>query len=143
MTTTSARPSGACRAIRSAGSARAEALAARLIQGANALTALAESLTEAQWQTRIPRDGRKVGVVVHHVGNMYPLEIQLAQLLAAGKPIADVTWDAVHALNARHAIENGAVTKEAAIELLERNSVAAAAAIRALSDEELDRSAAV
>ena len=34
-----------------------------------------------------------------------------------------------------------AVTKEAALELLRRNSAAAAAAIRALSDEELERAA--
>jgi hypothetical protein len=41
---------------------------------------------------------------------MYPLEIQLAQTLAAGKPIAGVTWDVVNELNGRHATENTAVT---------------------------------
>ena len=35
------------------------------------------------------------------------------------------------------------VTKEAALDLLRRNSAAAAAAIRAMSDEELDRAATV
>jgi hypothetical protein len=74
---------------------------------------------------------------------MYPLEIQLAQTLAAGKPIAGVSWDDVHAINAQHAKEHHAVTKEAALELLERNSAAAAAAIRSLGDEELDRAAPV
>ena len=53
-----------------------------------------------------------------------------------------VTWDDVHEMNAEHAKENDAVTKEAALDLLRRNSAAAAAAIRALSDEELDRAAA-
>jgi hypothetical protein len=74
---------------------------------------------------------------------MYPLEIQLAQSLAAGQAIGGVTWDAVHELNARHATENGTVTLAAALELLERNSAAAAAAIRSLTDEELDRAAEV
>jgi hypothetical protein len=91
----------------------------------------------------VPKDGRKVGVVVHHVATMYPLEIQLAQLLGAGKPVEGVTWDVVHGMNAAHAQEYDAVTKEAALELLRRNSTAAAAAIRALSDEELDRAAPV
>src|ERR1044071_8024293 len=77
-------------------SRRAEARAVRLEQGARPLAVLAARLTDEQWQTRLPGDGRKIGVVVHHVGNMYPLEIQLAQLLAAGKPIAGVTWDSVH-----------------------------------------------
>ena len=46
-------------------------------------------------------------------------------------------------MNARHAEEHDEVTKAAALELLRRNSAAAAAAIRALSDEELDRAATV
>ena len=118
---------------------RANALAERLEQGARALETLVSRLSDEEWQTRIPIDGRKIGVVVHHVATMYPLEIQLAQLLAAGKPIADVTWDVVDELNAEHAKTNDAVTKDVALDLLRRNSAAAAAAIRALGDEELDR----
>jgi hypothetical protein len=124
-------------------SQRTDALADRLEEGARALAAFAGRLTEAEWYTRVPKDGRKVGVVVHHVATMYPLEIQLAQVLAEGKPVAGVTWDAVHEMNAQHAREYDAVTKEAALELLRRNSTAAAAAIRALSDEQLDRAAGV
>jgi DinB superfamily len=119
---------------------RANALADRLEQGARMLADVARPLTEAEWQTRIPKDGRKVGVVVHHVASVYPLEIQLAQTLAAGHPVG-VTWDDVHAGNAAHAQEYAGVTKEAALELLRRNSAAAAAAIRALTDEELDEAA--
>jgi hypothetical protein len=122
---------------------RANALADRLEQGASALASFAGALTDAQWQARIPKDGRKIGVVVHHVATMYPLEIQLAQLLAGGKPVAGVTWDDVHAMNAAHAKDHDAVTKEAALALLRRNSAAAAAAIRALSDEELANAAPV
>jgi hypothetical protein len=118
-----------------------EALADRLEQGARALADFARGLSDAQWQTRIPKDGRKVGVVVHHVASVYPLEIQLAQTLAGGQPLTGVVWDAVHAMNAGHATDNDAVTKDAAIDLLQRNSAAAAAAIRALSDEQLAQAA--
>jgi len=124
-------------------SQRINALADRLEQGARALATFASALTEAEWHTRVPKDGRKVGIVVHHVATMYPLEIQLAQMLAAGKPVVGVTWDVVPEMNARHAKENDSVTKEAALDLLRRNSTAAAAAIRALSDEELDRAGPV
>jgi hypothetical protein len=124
-------------------SRRTNALAERLEQGARALADLASGLTDAQWQTRVPKDGRKVGVVVHHVAFMYPLEIELAQALAGGKPIEGVTWDAVHDINAKHAKDNDAVTKDAALDLLQRNSSTAAAAIRALTDEHLDRAAPV
>jgi len=122
---------------------RANVLAERLEQGARALETAVEPLTDREWQVRIPKDGRTVGVVVHHVATMYPLEIELSQQLAAGRPITDVTWDDVHGLNARHATENVAVTKDAALELLRRNSTTAAAAIRALTDDELDRAAGV
>ena len=122
---------------------RSNGLADRLEQGARALAGFAGTLTEAEWQTRGHQDTRKVGVIVHHVATMYPLEIQLAQTLAAGRPVTGVTWEAVHEINAGHAREHDAVTREAALELLRRNSAAAAAAIRALSDVELDRAAPV
>jgi hypothetical protein len=122
---------------------RSNALADRLEFGAEALDALAAALTESEWNTRLPGDGRTVGVVVHHVASMYPLEIQLAQTLAEGKPIAGVTWDMVHEINANHARDFEGVTKQEALDLLRKNSAAAAAAVRALSDEELDRAAPV
>jgi hypothetical protein len=122
---------------------RSNALADRLEQGALALAAFAGALTDEEWQTRVPGDGRKIGVVVHHVATMYPLEIQLAQQLAAGQPVTGVTWNVVHGLNAAHANEHDAVAKAAALELLRRNSAAAAAAIRAFGDPELDRAAPV
>jgi len=122
-------------------SQRSNVLAERLEQGARALAALAEGLTDAQWQARIPKDGRRIGVVVHHVASVYPIEIQLAQTLAGGKPVTGVTMDDIHKMNAGHAKDNDAVTKAAALDLLRMNSEAAAAAIRALSDKELDSAA--
>lgn len=123
--------------------ARANALADRLENGASALAALASTLTDAEWKTPIPGDGRAVGVVVHHVASVYPLEIQLAQTVAAGNAIGGVTMNDVHKMNAGHAAENAGVTKDAAIALLRRNSADAAAAIRALSDDELASAAPV
>ena len=123
--------------------ARADRLADRLEQGARALATFANTLTDAQWRTRVPKDGRTIGVIVHHVASVYPLEIELAQKLAAGQSITGVTMEDVDAMNAKHAKENSAITKEAALELLARNSGAAAAAIRALSDEALAQAAPV
>jgi hypothetical protein len=74
---------------------------------------------------------------------MYPIEISLAQTLAKGEPVVGVTWIKVHAMNADHARSFDGVTKEEALALLERNSTAAAAAVRAFSDEELDNAAAL
>lgn len=65
------------------------------------------------------------------------------QTLAAGKAIAGVTWDAVHQMNAEHARQHAAVKQPEALDLLQRNSRSAAAAVRAISDEALDRAASV
>jgi hypothetical protein len=118
---------------------RAADLAVRLEQGARALMALAASLSDEQWRQRIPGDGRPIGVVVHHVASVYPLEIQLAQTIAGGQPVIGVTMEDVHKMNAAHAQEFAAVTRDTALRLLDRNSVDAASAIRRLTDEELAR----
>lgn len=118
-----------------------EALASRLEQGARALADLATTLSDAEWTTRLPGGRRKIGVVIHHVASVYPVEIQLAQALASGSPMTGVTWDVVNDMNAKHAKEHDTVSKEATLELLRRNSAAAAAAIRALTDAQLAQAA--
>ena len=122
---------------------QANALADRLEEGARALAVFATRLTDAEWQMRVPDDGRSVGVVVHHVASVYPIEVQLAQTIAGGKPVTGVVMDDIHAMNATHAAENAAVTKAVALDLLHANSKAAAAAIRALTDEQLLRAVSV
>ncbi len=92
---------------------RSEALAARLEAGAKALASFAGTLSEAEWQAPLAKDGRRIGVVVHHVASVYPVEIKLASLLAAGQPITSVTWDAINSMNRDHAKENDGVTKQA------------------------------
>lgn len=125
-----------------AASRRAALLADRIEQGAAELAAFAEALSEAEWSTPVSvTDHRSVGVIVNHVASMYPIEIDVARAVASGKAITDVTWDAVAQINAQNAQENAAVTKVAALELLRKNSSEAAAAVRALTDDELDQAA--
>ena len=124
-------------------STRAEALAQRIEQGAHALAACAQGLSDAQWQTVVPPDGRRVGVIIHHVASVYPIEIHLATEIASGNPVVGVTWSVVAEMNAKHANEHAAVGKHDTIELLRRNSHSAAEAVRAFTDEQLDRAAPV
>ena len=123
-------------------SQRSEALAKSLEEGATALATFAESLSDTEWQTPLPHDGRKIGVIVHHVAIVYPLEIMFARSVAAGTPDG-ITMEAINQMNAGHAKEYDAITKTDALNLLAANSAAAAAAIRTLTDEELDGSAQV
>lgn len=118
---------------------RADGLAERLERGARALASLASALTPGEWRTPLPGDGRPVGVVVHHVASVYPIEIDLARQIARGETMTGVTMADVHAMNARHAAAHAAVTPADAVALLAVNSQAAAAAIRSMRDDDLDR----
>jgi hypothetical protein len=121
---------------------RAQRLADRLEEGAAGLAALAEGLSDAEWNTAVSTtDRRTIGVIVHHVANMYPIEIDVAKTIAGGKAITDVTWEVVADINAKHAREQTHVTKAAALELLRHNSREAATALRAFTDDELDTAA--
>ncbi len=85
---------------------RAELLADRIEEGAAKLTDFAEGLSEAEWRARVSEsegNSRSVGVIVHHVASVYPIEIDLARTIASGKPVTEVTWEVVAQLNARHA----------------------------------------
>jgi hypothetical protein len=120
-------------------SSRADALATRLEQGAAALARLASAMTDIDWNTKLPHDGRRLGVIVHHVASQYVIEMTLARLVAAGQAIEGITSATVSQINAKHAEEFAAAARDEALTLLQRNSAAAAAEIRGFSDEQLDR----
>jgi hypothetical protein len=123
-------------------SRRAGLLAGRIEEGAAALAAFAEGLSEAEWRRPVSgSDRRSVGVIVHHVASVYPIEIDLARTIASGKAVTDVTWEVVAELNAKHGNEQAEVTKADALGLLRRNNREAADAVRAFTDDELDRAA--
>ncbi|HUF77230.1 MAG TPA: DinB family protein [Longimicrobiales bacterium] len=122
---------------------RAQTLADRILLGAKALAEYAEGLDDTQWATPTRGDGRPVGVIVHHVASVYPIEVDLAEVLAAGKPIEGVTWAVIHDMNAKHASDQAKVSKDETLELLQRNSAEAADRVRRMTDDQLDSAAPV
>jgi hypothetical protein len=119
-------------------STRANALADRLLLGARKLKDYAEGLSDAAWVTMCPNEQRPVGVMVHHVASMFPVELDLIQVLASGKAIEGVTWDMVDGINAEHAGSQINCSKAETLALFDENSQAIAEVIRALSDEQLN-----
>lgn len=122
---------------------RSDALADRLLSGAQKLAKFAEGLSDSDWNKPVSGDGRPIGVVVHHVASVYPIEVELAQLLAKGNTITDVTKEAIDQMNADHAITNNQANRQQTLALLKNNSQKAADAIRKFTDDELDNSAPV
>jgi hypothetical protein len=122
---------------------RAEALARRVEQGHQELIDLIDQLSEEDWQRAITGDQRTVGVILHHIASVLPIETSLFQTLAAGKAIQVVTLQAVAEMNAQHAQDHAHCTKAETLALLKQNSPQALRAIRELSDAELDQAAPV
>lgn len=121
---------------------RAAALAERIEEGAAGLAEFAEGLSEAEWwQPVSATDQRSIGVIVHHVASVYPLEVEAAKAIASGHAVTDVTPEVVNQMNAKHATEQATVTKKETLELLRRNSRAAAESVRQFTDEQLDQAA--
>jgi hypothetical protein len=124
------------------GSSRAESLANRIEEGAALLEAFAEGLSEAEWNTPVSAtDRRPVGVIVHHVASVYPIEVGVARVIAGGSPATEVTWDVIADMNAKHAGEQAGTSKADTLTLLRKNSSEAAAAVRKFTDKELDQAA--
>ena len=123
---------------------RAEILADRIEEGAAGLATFVDGLSDADWSKPMAAGGtdrRPVGLIVHHVAAVYPIEVDLAKAIGSGKAMTDVTWDVVADLNANNARENAGITKAAALEMLRKNAREAAAAVRAFTDEQLDTAA--
>lgn len=122
---------------------RADALADRLILGASELANYVRGLTDSEWNKPVLGDGRSIGVVVHHVASVYPIEVELAETLGKGNSITEVTKEAIDQMNAQHAIDSSQVERKETMDLLRVNSENAANAIREFTDAELDNSAPV
>lgn len=122
---------------------RAILLAERIEEGSRTLATFAESLTADEWQTFVPGEARTVGVLVHHVASVYPLELDLALRIAEGQPIAGVSWADVDHMNAQHAHDHAGAGKPETLALLRQNSKMAADRVREFTDAELDTAAKV
>ena len=120
-------------------SARAEELARRVERGAAELIAAVEGLSAAEWSTMCPNEQRSVGVLVCHIGAAYPDEAEIITALASEGGMPDLTWDVVNQGNRDEASSHTEVDKAAAIALVQENVATAAAVVRGLSDEQLDR----
>lgn len=123
---------------------RAKLLAARIKEGADILATFAQRITAEEWKQPVSEtDRRPIGVIIHHVASMYPIEIDLIKAIANGGQVPNVTWEAVAQINAQHVRDNADPIKAETIELLKQNSRSAAEEVSTLTDEELDRTAPI
>ncbi len=124
-------------------SARAESLAKQFEAKAAEMAGVIAGLSEADWKKTTEAEKWPVGVTAHHVAGGHEGILGIVKTIAAGQSIPNFTMAMLDEMNAGHAREHAGCTKAETLALHEKGSAAAAAAVRALSDPELDRSGIV
>lgn len=122
-------------------SERAAALATTFEQANDALIAAVEGCTDEQVRQICDAEGWSIAVAGHHVAASYGSLGGLAQLLAKGQELPAITMDMIHAANAQHAEEFASIGRDETLAELRTQGADAAALVRGLTDEQLDRSA--
>jgi len=120
---------------------RSERLAAQLEAATQDAIQAVQTCSDSVWHAATPNDGRTVGVVAHHCATGDLPIGELVDVIAKSKPMPPLTPEMIDQGNAQHAVEFANVTKADTVAALQQNGIAAAAMVRALNDEQLDRSA--
>ncbi len=118
---------------------RSEALAKRYQQVTGELIDLVETLSPEEWKAICKGETWSVGVTAHHIAYDQAHIIEWFQAIANGRPLPPPAPGGLDASTARHAAEYASCTKEETLELLRRDGERAVMAVRALTDEQLDR----
>jgi uncharacterized damage-inducible protein DinB len=107
------------------------------------MTAVIKGLSDTDWKKTTAAEKWSVGVTAHHVAGGHEGILGIVKTLAAGQSIPNFTMDMLNEMNAKHAKEQANCTKAETLALHEKGAATAAAAVRTLSDTELDRKGTV
>ncbi len=118
---------------------RVEKLAARLESVNQDVMAACEVCSQELLQTRLDDDGRRLGVVFHHIAVAYTSVTGWAARIARDEPLPTMTMDQVHAYNAQHALDAGRFSKQEVMDALRQNAAQAAATLRGLTEAQLNK----
>jgi hypothetical protein len=121
-------------------SERAVALADDLAAANAEVMAFVRGCTDAEWKTAVPEEGWPVGVVLHHIAVGHGHGVRWLRDMAGGQGVTESAED-IDRENADHAVRMEAVGPDETLALLEQNGAQLEATLRALSDEDLVRTA--
>ena len=122
-------------------STRAQALAEQLDQVNSEATAAVEACDDAAWRAGCPEEGWPAAFTAWHIGDGHATIMGLVATVANGQSPPALAAAMLDARNAANLDRHATCSRQDALDLLRQNGSAAAAAIRGLSDEQLDRTA--
>ena len=122
---------------------RANNLVEKFTSYNNDIISFVESCSDEAWKNVTEGENWPVGVVACHVAKGHYGILAWAKMIVAGEPLPDITMDAIHKMNADQAKENADSTKSEVLDALRKNSSFITDFIKELSEEDLDRTAAL
>lgn len=120
-------------------SARAEDLAQQFEAANDAVISAIEGLSDEQWTRHCASEHCTVAALAYHVGGAHPFLMNWVQSVADGADAPPPAAERINQANANNAVKHAHSPKGPALERLRENGAAVAARVRALSDEQLDR----
>lgn len=122
-------------------SQRTKALSEKFTGFNDELIAFVETCSDENWSTVSPGENWPVGVVARHIAAGHYKAIGLAKMMVGGKPLPELTGEAIDSGNAQHAQKHADCNKSEVLGLLRGNGPSVANFIRGLDDADLDRTA--
>lgn len=120
-------------------SKRAQELASRFEQASDAFVSVVARLDEEQWRVFCPSEGRTVAALARHVAGGYRHQTTAFRSLAEGRPVHTWTWALLDQSNAEDGKTFANCDQGETVRLLQEGARDAVDMIRALSDEQLER----
>ena len=122
---------------------RAESLAGQFEQAVAEFAQTIEQIPDDEWTAQGGPEGWTIASVAQHVSDQFPLEMQYITAAAEGKQMPAYSWDDINGMNESRAEKNSAASKAEVLRELRDGAASTAAYVRALSDEQLDRTGAL
>jgi hypothetical protein len=124
-------------------SKRSAELADQFEQAVNDFAKEVEACNDAEWSAVCNDEGWTVAQTAQHVAGQFPLEMTFITACAEGKPLPSLTWPELNEKNETRAANNAKVTQADVVSELRAKAATAAAYVRGLSDDQLDRTGAL
>ena len=122
---------------------RAESLTDKFEQAVAEFASTIERIPDEKWSAKGGSEGWTVAGVAQHVSGQFPLEMQYITAAAESKPMPSYSWDDINGMNESRAEKNSSASKADVLRELREGAASTAAYVRGLSDEQLERTAAL
>ncbi len=122
---------------------RAEALAKQFEQVSRQVEQAIEQCSDGRWRAECKEESWSVAVTAHHIAmGIEPIAGGVRAIASVGA-VPGMSMEQVHKGNEEHAKQYANCSKQETLELVRRGTKSAADMIGGLSDEQLDRTAAI